>query len=298
MKFLDNLIFMPNRAWSAEVKVPRLMFYHIPKTGGSYVYNSLGGALLLLSQIITANNPRFPGFKYHRIDTPEAMGWVDHLWFVATHLPYGWHLDYKSAPPYQLFTLVRDPFERVLSDYTYTCMRNGKRPAVAEFLEFAALEENRNTMVRHFCGGHLDSRLDVAKVMGILERGFLAYDTTEHIPDMIEGLLNHANLPNVMVEGKINYTLDEYKLDAAGLRPQIEAENRADLEFYSEIQAHPRRLPIPAGDGYHPATILLKESGGSEKSLMDFQSVGTAQLLDVVARSQFGKEVFSTYFEE
>jgi len=297
MKFLDNLIFMPNRAWSSEVKVPRLMFYHVPKTGGSYVYNSLRGALLLLSQIITANNPRFPGFKSNRIDTPEAKGWVDHLWLIATHLSYGWHLDYKPNPPFQLFTLVRDPFERVLSDYTYTCMRKGKRPVVEEFLDFAALEENRNTMVRHFCGGNPDSRLDVAKVMDILERDFLAYDTTEHIPGMIEGLLNYANLPNVMVEGKINYTLDEYKLDAANLRPQVETENRADLELYSEIQAHPRRLPIPAGEGYHPATILMQEAGGSESSQTRFQSIATPQLLEVVARSQTGKEVFSSYFK-
>jgi len=297
MKFLDNLIFMPNRAWSSEVKVSRLMFYHIPKTGGSYVYNSLRGALLLLSQIITANNPQFPGFKSHRIDTPEAREWINHLWLVATHLPYGWHLDFKPTPAYQLFTLVRDPFERVLSDYTYSCMRKGKRPAMEEFLDFAALEENRNIMVRHFCGGTPDSHLDVAKVMGILERDFLAYDTTEHIPDMIEGLLNYANLPNVMVEGKVNYTLDEYKLDAADLRSQIEDKNRADLELYSEIQAHPRRLLIPAGESYHPATILMQEAGGREESLMRFQSISTPQLLEVVAQSQTGKEVFSTYFK-
>lgn len=297
MKFLDNLIFMPNRAWTPEVKVPRLMFYHLPKTGGSYVYNSLSGALLLLSQIIAANNPRFPGFKYDRIDKPEAKEWLKHLWLVATHLPYGWHFDYQPQPPFQLFTLVRDPFERVLSDYTYTCMRLGKRTTVGEFIDFAAMEENRNIMVRHFCGGNVDSPLDVTTVIRMLERDFLAYDTTEHIPQLIEGLINHANLPNVMVQGKINYTLDEYKLDAADLRPRIEAENRADLELYSEIQAHPRRLPIPTGENYHPATILMQETGGSEGSMTLFQSVATAQLLETVVQSQTGKAVFSHYFK-
>jgi len=297
MKLLDDLIFMRNRAFSPDVKVPRLMFYHLPKTGGSYVYNSLSGALLLLSQIIAANNPRFPGFKYDRIDKPEAKEWIKHLWLVATHLPYGWHFDYQPQPPFQLFTLVRDPFERVLSDYTYTCMRKGKRTSKEEFLEFAALEENRNIMVRHFCGGDPASPLDVAGVMRILERDFLAYDTTEHIPELIEGLLNHANLPNVMVQGRINYTLDEYKLDASDLRPRIEAENRADLELYAEIQARPRQLPIPAGESYHPATILMQETGGSERSMMRFQSIATAQLLDMVAQSQTGKALFSHYFK-
>lgn len=297
MKFLDNLIFMPNRAWSPAVKVPRLMFYHIPKTGGSYVYNALSGALLLFSQIIIANNPRFPGFKSDRIDKPEAKAWLDHLWLAATHLPYGWHLDYKSHPPFQLFTVVRDPFERVVSDYTYTCMRSGKRPAVEEFLDFSALEANRNIMVRHFCGGNLDSHLDVARVMDILERDFLAYDTTHHIPEMIEGLLNYANLPNVMVEGKINYTLDEYKLDVAGLRSQIEAENQADLELYAEIRDHPRRLSIPAGETYHPATILMRETGSSEGSMTLFQSIATGPLLEVIAQSSNGKDVFSMYFK-
>ena len=87
------------------------------------------------------------------------------------------------------------------------------------------------------------------------------------------------------------------KLDAAELRPRIEAENRADLEFYAEVQAHPRRLPIPAGEAYHPATILMKETGGSEGSMTRFQSIATAQLLDVVAQARDGKEVFSKYFE-
>jgi hypothetical protein len=297
MKLLDNLIWMRNRAFTPDVKVPRLMFYHIPKTGGLYVYNALGSALLLLSKLTIASHPRFPGFEVGRIDSPEAMERVNSLWLVGTHLPYGWHLDYKSATPYQLFTLVRDPFERVLSNYTYNCMRSGKKPMAAEFLEFAALPENCDTMVRHFCGGTLDSRLDVAHALGILEREFLAYDTIEYIPDMIEGLLNYANLPNVMVGGKINYTLDEYKLDATELRPQIEALNRADVEFYSEIQAHPRRLPIPAGEGYHPATVLLRESGASDGSQTRVQSVKTDVLLDTITRSQYAEEVFSTFFK-
>lgn len=96
-----------------------------------------------------------------------------------------------------------------------------------------------------------------------------------------------------MVQGKINYTLDEYKLDAAELRPQVEAENRADLELYIEIQACPRRLPVPARGSHHPATILMHETGGSEGSRTLFQSVATAQLLEMVAQSQTGKELFS-----
>jgi hypothetical protein len=297
MKLLDNLTWMRNRAFSPEVKVPRLMFYHIPKTGGLYVYNALGSALLLLSQLTKASHPHFPGFEVGRIDAREDMARVNSLWLVGTHLPYGWHLDYKLATPFQLFTLVRDPFERVLSNYTYNCMRSDKKPQAAEFLEFAALPESCDTMVRHFCGGTQDSRLDVAHAVGILERDFLAYDTIEHIPDMVEGLLTYANLPNVMVGGKINFTMSEYKLDAAELRPQVEALNRADAEFYTEIKMHPRRLPLPAGEGYFPATVLLKESGASAGSQTRIQSVKTDQLLEVVARAANAEEVFATFFK-
>jgi hypothetical protein len=296
MKLLDDLVFMRNRAFSPDVKVPRLMFYHIPKTGGLYVYNALGSAILLMSQLTKASHPQFPGFEVGRIDSPEERDRINALWLVGTHLPYGWHLDYKLATPFQLFTLVRDPFERVLSNYTYNCMRSEKKPAVAEFLEFAALPENCDTMVRHFCGGTQDSQLDVAHARDILERDFLAYDTIEHIPDMIEGLLTYANLPNVMVGGKINFTMNEYKLDAAELRPQIEALNRADAEFYAEIKASPRRLSLPASESYFPATVLLKESGASGGSQTRVQSVKTDQLLDVVARATSAEEVFATFF--
>jgi hypothetical protein len=294
MQLLDNLIWMRNRAWSPKVSVPRLMFYHIPKTGGMFVYHCLGTALLGQSKLIEAANPGFPGIKYGRVDVVEDLKQVDQLWMIATHLPYGWHLDYKFQPPFQLFTLVRDPFDRVLSNYTYNCMRSSKQPTLEEFWDFAALRENCNTMVRHFC----DGRTDVSQALGILQRDFLAFDTAEHIAEMIEGLLNYANLPNVMVQGKINYTLDQYRLDAAvQVRSEVESLNRADTEFYREIQENPRRLPITDGEGYHPLTMLLKESGGSAASLTRVQSVGTDELLKVVARSQSGQQVFDTFIK-
>jgi len=297
MKLPDDLTFMRNRAWSPDVKVPRLMFYHIPKTGGLYVYNALGSALMLLSNLTRASHPSFPGFEVARIDSREEMERVKSLSLVGTHLPYGWHLDYQTNPPFQLFTLLRDPFERVLSNYTYNCMRADKKPNAAEFLESAAQPENCDTMVRHFCGGMPDSPLDVAHALGILERDFLAYDTVEHIPELVEGLLTYANLPNVMVGGKINYTMDAYKLDASALRAQVAALNRADAEFYAEIKAHPRRLPLPAGDSYFPATVLLKESGASGGSQTRIQSVKTEQLLEAAARAGSAEEVFATFFK-
>lgn len=56
-------------------------------------------------------------------------------------------------------------------------------------------------------------------------------------------------------------------------------------------------MPIPAGEGYHPATVLLSESGASEGSQTRFQSVKTDQLLEVVARSRCAEDVFSTFFK-
>jgi hypothetical protein len=295
MKFLDELTFMRNRAYTPDVKVPRLMFYHIPKTGGLYVYNALGFALVLLSKLAMASNPRFPGFEAARIDSPEEMDRANSLWLVGTHLSYGWHLDYKLATPFQLFTLVRDPFERVLSNYTYNCMRSDKKPRAEEFLEFAALPENRDTMVRHFCVG-VQGRLDVTHALGILERDFLTYDTMDHITDMVEGLLTYANLPNVMVGGKINFTMSEYKLNAAELRPQVEALNSADTEFYAEIKERPRRLPLPKNESYHPATVLLREGGTSSGSKTRVQSVKTESLLEVVSKASNVEEVYSAFF--
>lgn len=298
MQLLDNLTWMRNRAYSPEVKAPRLMFCHIPKTGGMFVHNCLSSALLLQSRLAAAANPGFPGFQAYRIDKPEDKERLNFLSLVASHLPYGWHREYDSSPPFELFTLVRDPFDRVLSGYTYNCMRNGNTPVMEEFLAYAALPENCNNMVRYFSGGELDSPLDVARVLAILNNDFLAFDTMAHITGMIEGLLTHANLPNVMVKGKINFTLDAYKLDASAIRPEIEALNRADAELYAEIEARPRRLPLPDGQRYHPATVLLREVGGSEASLTALQSIGTAQLLDVVARAKNGDEVFSTFFKD
>lgn len=293
MQLLDNLMWMRNRTYSPEVKVPRLMFYHVPKTGGQYLFTSLSCALLIQSKLATAVNPSFPGFESHRIDTPDVRDRINSLWLVGTHLPYGWHVAYPTTPPFQLFTLLRDPFDRVLSDYTYNCMRNAKRPSLEEFRDFAALPEHCNAMVRHFCNGDPDA----AQAIAILQRDFLAYDTNAHIPEMLEGLLTYANLPNVMIGGRINYTFDEYRLDASALRPQFEALNRADMEFYDEVQSRPRRLPLPEGQNHHPATVLLRETGGTDGSLTRMQAVGTAQLLEVIAQCKTGEEVFSALFK-
>jgi hypothetical protein len=152
-------------------------------------------------------------------------------------------------------------------------------------------------MVRHFCGGTQESRLDVAHALGILERDFLTYDTIDHITGMVEELLTYANLPNVMVGGKINFTMSEYKLEAAELRPQVEALNSVDTEFYAEIKAHPRRLPLPESESYHPATMLLREDGASSSSKTRAQSVMTKSLLEVVAKAGNAEEVYSTFFK-
>lgn len=287
---------MRNRDWSSAVKVPRLIFYHVPKTGGLSFYHALDLALYALSHLITLRNPGFHGFKSERIDTPERMQLIENLWFVATHLPYGWHLKYKTVPLYNPITILRDPFERLLSSYTYACMRRSNKPTVAEFLDYSKLQENQNTMVRFFVGAELDRQLDAEKAVRILERDFLTYGTTNNITTLIEGLLNYANLPNVMIEGKVNFTHSEYKLEASGLRPQIESLNKADMELYKEIETHPRHLPIPSGDGYHPYSVLLREVGGSSGCLTHGQSVMSNQLLEVISKASSGEEVFSAFF--
>lgn len=296
MELLDNLNWMRNRAWSPDVKLPRLMFCHIPKTGGMSVFNAIKFAIYFYSQAIVRENPRFSGFNVDRVDKVQSVNLVDSLWFVGTHLPYGWHLRSRYGPKFKLFTVLRDPFRRVLSQYTYDCMRNDRRPSAEEFKAFAALPENCNVMVRYFCGGELKSRLDVSLAVGLLESNFIAYDTINHIPDLIEGVLNYANLPNVMMEKRLNYTLNEFRLSVPEVRPLVEAFNLADLEFYKAIESRPRRLEIPQKEGSHPLSVILQESGGRENSLTYSKSIPTQKLLEIVSCSHTASEFFSKVF--
>ena len=63
MKLLDDLTFMRNRAFSPDVRVPRLKFYHIPQTGGLYVYNALGSKVSVVEMMPQLPTPSSPASR-------------------------------------------------------------------------------------------------------------------------------------------------------------------------------------------------------------------------------------------
>ena len=294
-----NIAWMRNRAWSLAVNPPPLIFYHIPKTGGEYLYKVLRGALVAISHAVSRTRSDFEGFNENRIDLPEHIPAASGLRLIGTHLPYGWHRQEGALTNHNPITLVRQPFDRIRSSYTYDCMRAGRRPSVAEFQRYSLLPANRNAMVRYLGGGDPACEgIDVDAVIECLEREFLAYDTLGNVTQMVEGLLNYANLSDVITLGRINTTLPEYSLDLAEFKEEVEALNAADMQLYRYVSAKPRRLEIPSTEGYHPYTALIKETGDASASKTAMIVVDTESLLDAMAKASSRGDVIESLFSK
>ena len=61
-----------------------------------------------------------------------------------SHLNYGSHQDFHQD--FNLATMLREPFKRALSNYTYSCMRKQQKPSIDGFKAYFREPEQINMM--------------------------------------------------------------------------------------------------------------------------------------------------------
>lgn len=138
-----RLDVMPKR----RLQGPCVLFMHIQKTAGTAFRDAiLGNYATAQTALIYPNPPGIARKKFRLMPEEQRRD----LRFAIGHFKFGIHEE--LGQPYEYVTILRDPVQRVISNYRHLC-RNGSTSATLEsLLESGAAMELDNLMTRFFCG--------------------------------------------------------------------------------------------------------------------------------------------------
>jgi hypothetical protein len=138
-KFIASYIQTNND--SLEEKVP-YFFFHIPKSAGMSLFGGLNSSYQIYNKSLSYNT-----LTVRADDKIAHKNIIDELkkffinkkkgslgGIIASHIPN--YLLQKINHPFKFITVLRDPVDRVISAFTYDCMRNSTEPSKSRRIEF------------------------------------------------------------------------------------------------------------------------------------------------------------------
>lgn len=229
------------------VSAPRDAFWffqHIPKTAGSSFSTELSRVLYPYHNI-SASDVEIPD------DYDEAMrqaldGFLERPDLASFRSASG-HLLHPMTrkmleyiPSMEMVTFLRNPVDRVISDYRYRCTE--MHPGAADFrqryptLESFANDPASQNQMAHFIG---DAEADREEIMARIERDFAFVGLVEIYPFSFNIMLALMGLPDQFPSEHIRKTPDTAengaKVDYA-LRRHIQGLNRLDADLYAQVR--------------------------------------------------------------
>lgn len=128
----------------------RVVFLHIPKTGGMSMYGVLRRNYAGLPAYVQFETRSADEHALFERPQPER----DALAYVAGHVHYGVHAIWSEPAAY--FTMLRDPVDRLISQYYYATTsrehRNYEKRKAVTFAEFAFEERHGSYVARRLAG--------------------------------------------------------------------------------------------------------------------------------------------------
>jgi len=282
-----------------------IYIYHLPKTGSTTVFSSLRAAFDALFKILKHGVPDFTPPLIERLDDPkllEVERFNMQCALIASHHPFGFHT--KFAQQFKLITILRDPYRRVLSSYTYECMRANVPPSAPDFETMFRDEENRNVMVKQLSGLARPQSATpeaVQKAIAHLNEQFFMFGTTRDIATIISTILKINKMPNVICD-HLNNTAEKYLLDGRGFEDEIRNLNQLDQELFAFVDANPR-VDIDVGEKHgaappHQHTVLIKQIENATRGAFSAtQIVETKTVIDAVKEGRYPKAPFDKLFK-
>lgn len=265
-----------------------LFFYHIKKTGGMTLDLVLRQNVSQLENYLRSeyNSPNYRALLCARIDkNTSGLDKLDQIefMFLCGHLNYGIH--HKISRPIDTLAVFREPYSRVLSEYTYQCMRRGKIGSKDGFHEFIKQPENMNTMCKAMCRDEATWTLEEAKA-NMDELTYIGL--TKDLKIIIEHYLSSFGLPNVLTP-RINSTSNDFLIKDYPFREDFYEINKDDINLFKYAIAT-NRLPKTKrhSEAVSDLTTILHEQKQKDLKLHVVSQIEhTEKVLDTLEHLQF-----------
>lgn len=269
-----------------------IFFYHIHKTGGTTM------AWCLIDAIEAAR-------RTNRLDPEFKIGWEDTRNLEDSPSPYtfrphavvnsayrfGHHRAYDQD--FFLITTLREPAERVFSDYHYICWSDGNLPSDKGLMDFATASRNRNMACRHLsetppldapAADLRDDALDNLKSVDLLT-------ITPRVNELLRDLWYYYGFDN-LVSNRSNVTPKAERLDFDRSKDDLMEINRMDYDLYEYAKANPRFFGASEPQALSQITIIrfnqTNESFTDDKRVNDTSQVfvSTVEFLNAATSSE------------
>lgn len=297
----NGLDWYPSKAAPpGQQALHRPFIYHIPKTGGTTLQVILTRAYDVLLSTLAKQGHKLPPLAIGRIETMDEAtpeGLSKNYVLMSSHMPFPFHQQFASD--FELVTIVREPFRRLVSSFTYSMARARRRPTLEDFSAFIADENNRNYQAKFLAGAPFEEPAQStdagARAWANLQEHFTYFGTTHHIQAIASRLLAQSSLPNVLAE-RLNKTRAVHPLDVSQFEQEALSLNAEDIELYERIAAAPRLGEMNEGDQRppHPTTIVSYEApeSSSERFVGKSGIIATAQILPHIKNGKMPRAAF------
>lgn len=247
-----------------NVAAKPLFFYHIPKTAGTTVRNTLMLGMKTMNKInVSLGNKTFNGIidNMYGWDTSYAKEQLEQIHnFVCAWKPCGFHTNFNQD--FNIFTIIREPFSRIVSRFRYKCQFNQYKCTDDDFRLFYRNEKQYNHQTKMLSGNGDNFKISNIELEIAKEnlQSFFAYTTINHVNQLLTELLSLYQLPSYIGE-KSNVTLAEFELNWSKHKDEIMALNEFDLALFEFVDKSPKHpsLSICDDNSISKYASILKE---------------------------------------
>ena len=213
-----------------------IYFMHIPKCGGTtidYIFVELSSIL---------KNFEFYRHKYKIINSIEKLQSFDSTKqkpkFISGHLNYDFCSNIENCFK---CTIVREPTERIISDYKFFIHKNNKNPSEILFEDYIKNEISKyrdNLITRQFCGLYNKKKSIMIKDLDVAIRNINYFDiinTFDNWDNFLSDILSKFKLPSILYSKyqQHNYSFN-YKPNREAFE-LIDEYYKFDFELYKII---------------------------------------------------------------
>ena len=236
--------FVPSFLVASKENKP-LFFNHIEKTGGTtltgilvYIAMCHGKQYRILRIEYGLGLEPMPTKIRHNIISELRH---DNILTIAGHSHYGFHLNFGTV--FNLVTVVRNPIERVVSEYFWKCRYNRNDVSQEDFAVHFKQEKSRNVCAKCVSGqnGFDNEGKILDRCKQNLERYF-AFCTTENLDRMASFILTRYGVGSVVFNDSKKET-DPHKQEfKEQFEDQIIKLNEVDYSLYRYVKEKESRF--------------------------------------------------------